>query len=670
MECMRPQPLPVRERPRRHLRSALLLTALLAAPLAAQHLDLTWPEVTVTAHLDADGRLRVRERQVIRFTGFWNGGERTFNIPSGQRLTVDGMVRLDSATGASRPMIEGDLDVVDGWRWDGTALRWRSRLPEDPPFNGAWRVYELAFSYANILVPQPDGTYLLDHDFGFSDRNGAIDRFRVRLTIDSAWAVPDGFTGEYDAGRLEPGYGYVVTVPLRRVAAGVPAAVRFGASAGQKQALLAALVGGLLLVFARLLVHDGRLGRFRAVMTDDEVTPAFLQEQVFSRLPEVVGAAWDDSTTSSEVAATLARLVQEKKLESRVETLKALVFTRHRLFLTLRVSRESLRDHELALVNALFPGGARTTDTDKVREHYAKTGFDPAALLDPQLRRLIPTVLGGEPDAPLGSKWTALIALVGSLVALALLFAGVRDGGDIELTTGLFGLLAALPGFLVSRLAADEWRRRPEGLVWAGLFMAGGVGGTAFAYWWMLLRDPALRVHLATLAGLVVWQLVLAFNVTVHAWVRQSRERLVQRRRLAAARQWFQAQLRRPEPQLKDAWYPWLVAFGLGPQVDKWFKAFGATVGTRAVGSGRVSSSGGFSSSSSSASGGFAGFGGGGGFAGGGGGSSFGGGIAGAAAFGAAIGGMAAAVAKPSSSGSSGGGGGGGSSGGGGGGGW
>jgi hypothetical protein len=658
----------VAARPRPHRWSALLACAVAvwravppAGALAAQERELTWPEVTVTARLDADGRLHVRERQVIRFTGDWNGGERTFRIPSGQRLTMEGITRLDSVTGAPQPMVEDDLDVVDGWRWDGTALRWRSRLPDDPPFSGTLRTYELAFRYANVLVPQDDGTYLLDHDFAFSEREGAIERFRVRLTIDPAWSAPAGFTGEYDAGRLEPGSGYVVSVPLRRVAAGAPAEVRFGASAGQKRALLAALAAGLALLFARLLAHDARLGRFRPVVADGAVTPAFLQAEVFSRLPEVVGAAWDDTTTSAEVAATLARLVQEGKLASRVESRKVLWFTTHTLHLTLRTDRDRLRDHELTLVNALFPGGARQTDTDTVRAHYAKTGFDPAALLDPQLRRLIPALLGGAPEAPVGSKWTALVAALGMVAALLLLAQGARHG-DIEIATGLVGALAALPGFLVSRFAADDWRRRPEGLAFAGVGLFGGVGATAIAYWWVLLRDPSSRVHVATLAGLLVWQLTLAFNVTVHAWVRQTPERLAQRRRLAAARRWFQEELRRPEPQLRDEWYPWLMAFGLGPQVDRWFKAFGAAAGTRAVGSGRLSSSGGgLSSSSGSSGGGFTGFGGGGGFAGGGGG----------AAFGAAIGGMAATVAKPSSrSSGGGGGGGGGSSGGGGGGGW
>ena len=117
------------------------------------------------------------------------------------------------------------------------------------------------------------------------------------------------------------------------------------------------------------------------------------------------------------------------------------------------------------------------------------------------------------------------------------------------------------------------------------------------------------------------------------------------RRRLAAARAWCRRELERQQPGLDDAWFPYLLAFGLGPQVDSWFRAYGA-----------ISPAGGGLAGQADAVGGFSG-----------GGGAFGG--AGAAgSWGAAASGMAAASSAASSSSS--GGGGGGSSGGGGGGGW
>lgn len=123
-------------------------------------------------------------------------------------------------------------------------------------------------------------------------------------------------------------------------------------------------------------------------------------------------------------------------------------------------------------------------------------------------------------------------------------------------------------------------------------------------------------------------------------------------------RAFFKSELAKPRPELQDAWFPYLIAFGLGSHIDKWFRAFGGAVDhaamAGAVTASNVDSRGGGSS--------WTGFGGGGGFSGGG----------SSASFAAAVGGIAASVPSPSSGGSGGGGGGGGggSSGGGGGGGW
>ena len=44
------------------LRVTVVLLLALAGPAAAQERSLAWPEIRVTAHLDADGRLHVTER--------------------------------------------------------------------------------------------------------------------------------------------------------------------------------------------------------------------------------------------------------------------------------------------------------------------------------------------------------------------------------------------------------------------------------------------------------------------------------------------------------------------------------------------------------------------------------------------------------------------------------
>jgi uncharacterized membrane protein YgcG len=165
-------------------------------------------------------------------------------------------------------------------------------------------------------------------------------------------------------------------------------------------------------------------------------------------------------------------------------------------------------------------------------------------------------------------------------------------------------------------------------------------------------RSGALALGALTLVGLA-----LANSVFNLARSRDGAEAIRKRKKLAAARRYFQRELAKAEPRLEDAWFPYLLAFGLGPAVERWFGAYGAaTAGaspaaTTSGGAARGTSSGGAPSWT-------------------GGGGAFGG--AGASgSWAAAVGSVASGVAAPSSSGSGGGGGGGGgSSGGGGGGGW
>lgn len=632
------------------------MLAMWAAPAHAQR-SLSWPAINVTAHLDADGRLHVRERQQIRLTGDWNGAERRFDVRFGQRFSFEGIQRLDSASGQPIPLREDAIDEVDGFAWfDGHLLRWRGRLPEDPPFDNALRTYELTFSYSDILEVEGDHRYRLSHDFAFADREGDIDRFTLQLTVDSAWRTPADFTGTYEVSALSPGNGFVLNVPLEWMAAGVPGGVRQGAGRHHRFALLGVLITALGVVFGRVILHDRRRGRFAAPLPVDAVTPEWLNEEIFTHLPEVVGAAWDDTTAQPEVAATLARLVQEGKLRSQVDTQKVLIFSRHILRLELKVGRATLRTHERALIDALFSSHEQTTDTERVRKRYASSGFDPANTIRSGIAPLV-EAMGPSDPADKRTKWiTAGLLLAG----LVLVVAGVIQSG-FDAAVAAVVIAASLPMFAVARIAAAVWKRRVADFRMAGLIMIGVPVLAVVLMGRQLLLDNPYRTGPLVLAGLVVWLIALFNSIGNGARIVQSAERIAARKRLVAARNFFRAELSRSEPRLRDAWYPYMLAFGLGPHVDRWFKAFGAA--TAAASSSRHSRSVMGSSSGSSDNAGFTGFGGGGGFSGGGGGASF----------GAAIGSMAASVPAPSSSSSSGGSSSsssGGSSGGGGGGGW
>ncbi len=640
----------------RHLLSVLLALALPLAQLEAQRY-LHWPVMQVDARLDSAGVLHVRERQTMAFTGDWNGGERSFNIRAGQRLTLHRLSRIDSTLGQPLAQLqEGDLSQVDQYSWSGkNVLRWRSRLPTDPPFTDTRLTYELEYSLGNVLVPR-DSAYVLDHDFAFPDREGLIHRFTLALAIDPAWRAPGSFTGSYSADSIFPGNGYVVTVPLTYTRAGAPPGITFGAPRLMRLSLLALLWFGVALSAALLWRRERGLGRFAPLVPRERIDEAWLKQHVLHMLPEAVGAAWDNHTAGPEVAAVLARLVVEKKLSNEVQRVGWWIFTSDVLHLKLLVKRNQFKGHEHDLINALFEPGSSVTDTNSIRARYRKTGFDPASTIKTSLEAIVGKPNPDDPDAPKPS-WIPTLLMV--VAGFALLIAGgVTNSQDAPVVA--FSFPTAFVFWAASASQAVFWRHR----VWAlgphalrVLFPLGVMlGGLSL----LLLRNP-WRTGLLPLAGLAVLALAIVRSVFNIAKSRQGAERVALRKRLAAGREYFRYQLRQDKPALRDEWLPWLIAFELGPDMDKWFAAFGAAGTTAAMRSTSTSSFGSSSGGSSSSSTSWSGMGGGGGFSGGG----------SSASFASAVGVMAAGVSKPSSgSSSSGGSSGGGSSGGGGGGGW
>ena len=640
---------------------AALLSAALAAPLTAQSRELSWPVISVEARLDSAGRLQVVERQTTLFTGDWNGGERSFNVRRGQALELSRIARVDSATGAEVELRAGDLSDVDQFDWvNGNTLRWRSRLPSDPPFNGTAITYVLEYTWSNILVPMEDGRFLLDHDFAFTDRSGSIDRFTLELVLDRAWTPPGDFRGRLsDPNRgsfighdLAPGAGFVIHAPLTWRGAGRPAAVDYGASGTARLLLAGLLLAPLLPLGLRLAKRERALGRFAPLPAARTVDEAWLGANVLAFLPEVVGSAWDDSTGAAEVAATLARLVQEGKVTSSVRTGGRGLFARDVLHLRLVQPRSSFTGHERALIDGLFVSG-EDTDTTKVRTHYKSKGFDPSALIRKPLAILVDATPGTGTTLPKPSRRVSLALLVVAVVSLVVgLLLRPQDT-----PRALTGMGIAIAVYLLSLLQAAFWRRRVARLGVHSLRFLLPLGAMVVAMTWLLLAPPS-RAGAPVLAGLTLLCLAIVNSVLNQAMARQSIERIALRKSMAAARDHFRRELRRDKPALRDEWFPYLIAFGLGPHIDKWFRAFGAARTAAAHAPAMTSSS---RSSAPAASSSWTGFGGGGGFSGGGTSASF------ASAFGA----MGASVPKPSSGGSGGGGGGGGgSSGGGGGGGW
>ena len=625
-----------------------LLVLCAPAATAAQDRVLTWDSVNVTARLEHDGALLIEEEQAMNFTGAWNGGERRFTIRPRQRLEFIDIAR-ETADGWQELREDSDIDDVDEFAWpERYTLRWRSRMPGDPPFDHQTIRYRLRYRLSNILVT--DGSdYTLDHDFLFPERDGAIARFTLTLALNPVWTPKGDARENYSAENIAPGNGFLVTIPLRYSGDLAPAVRDTTRSPEIVQATLILLAfSGVAL--AGFFLRERSLGRFEPV--PENVDDGWMQEHILAHPAEVIGASWDDGIASAEVVALIARMESEGKLKSDAK--------KEEMKLHLLVDRSTLAGYERRLVDKLFFDNRTTTSPTAIKSHYKKQGLQPAEEISKELGVRVDALLG-----PHGtSKIVGLTVLVLTIAGLVMGFLDWREGRGSTWGTPVLGVVALI-------VLAIAWNR--------GALFRMNIHWGMPRFWWML--TPALIVLLATATYLWFWvgpgdvetsiMLSRALATLTAAIVlatvaggrtRRAREAIAMRKKLAAGREFFLRELSKPDPALRDEWMPWLLAFGLAKNVDDWSaRQQPAEVSSSHS---RIGTSSGWSHPSSSGSG-FGGFSGG-----------RSGGAGATASWAAAAGDFASNVAPAGSTSSSSGGGGGsssssgGSSGGGGGGGW
>jgi uncharacterized membrane protein YgcG len=612
------------------------LLVILALALPASARTLQWRAFDVDAHLDRDGNLRVVERHTMLFNGDWNGGMREFRVGARQSIDVNRLARIDG--GNEIAMAEGGIDEVDRWERSGDTVRWRSRLPEDPPFANKELTYLIDVTYRNVLQPGDDAKqFTLDHDFGMPAREGAIEKYSLDLTFDPIWrdAQPVHITRE----NVPPGASEIVRTRLTFGGAADPAGVRRPMQAWIPLAIFAGFALGVLTILARFAKQEHAVGRFAPVL------PKF-DEGVLELDAELAGAVWDRGVGAPEVAAVLARMTQEGKLASRV---------RHdTLHLTLKTGRRNLVGYEQALVSKLFFDGRDATNSDSIRAHYASKGFDPAEHIRRGIEEKLTRLVNWDQKV---KRFRTPVDVLAIAAAFVFLVAATLLTGEDGVATAIVG--GVVSGFMTvfAAIAAYHFSRTIVGMEpgFAGVGVLSFIVAMPFLIACLFARP--LDIPPLVVIALAVWTLTLLNLIFDLLKIQDPPELIAYRKRVAGVRQYFLRELRKPQPDMRDEWFPYVLAFGLGKHVERWFRAFGGAAATRT----RSTRSSGNWSSSSSSSGASSWTGGGGAF----------GGAGASGTWAVAATGLAAGVAAPSSSGSSGGGGGGGSSsGGGGGGGW
>ena len=356
-----------------------------AGDAQAAERELHWDSLDVDARLAANGVLDVTERHAMVFTGDWNGGERVFNVRPRQKLEFISLERIEESTGRAEPLRQSIRpNAVDEYSWAGRqTLRWRSRLPSDAPYANTRLVYVLHYKLSGVLLKE-DSQYRLDHDFAFPNRAGAILRFSLNLELDPVWKPIGELQTHYNAGPLAPGTSFVLTIPLRNAGTVSPVAID-----SSRSPVVLMVTAAIVMIFALIVLsfffRERRLGRFAEIHTA-MIDTAWIEENIVAYPAEVVGAAWDGRVGAPEVVALIARMTAEGKLESEVDG-------KHSMTLRLKVDRHKLDGYERALIDGLFFNDAIVTSTKEVQRHYKDRGFNPAAVIRPELDKQVKRVL-------------------------------------------------------------------------------------------------------------------------------------------------------------------------------------------------------------------------------------------------------------------------------------
>ena len=94
--------------------------------------------------------------------------------------------------------------------------------------------------------------------------------------------------------------------------------------------------------------------------------------------------------------------------------------------------------------------------------------------------------------------------------------------------------------------------------------------GAAAVYLWRWADSGVVPVSDGLVVGVVMLTLSVLFAGVGALKSTQHRAALAFRKMLASGREFFIAELAKERPALRDEWFPWVLAFGLGKQMDDW----------------------------------------------------------------------------------------------------
>lgn len=564
----------------RRVALSFVLLACAVPQARAQGGLVSWNRLDVAARLDNDGRLHVAETHEMELSGDVSIINRTFHYAADQSVLLGGISRLE-ADGSKKALKDAAVESADSYRVYRWGVQFSVRGERDPAFEGVvTRRYVIEYELQGAITPawdlpagrQPlesgtsprnplerarevwsawreawpeiDRHYRLDHDVVFPSEGagGGVRELNYRLEYDTAWVLLDK---DRDLGVATPDVDYRVQRVLRYLPAGRPKAVNAEQALFRVSTLAVPLLFGLVLGLLFLLAD-------RVFNPSPRGDRSLFENRVVSLPPELIREQLGGPSSPPSFESFLLRMAAQKKIAISVvspatDEAEAVVSLR------LTTDRARLTPFEADVVGEIF-GRLDTISTTDIQARFRGRNFHPNGIVSAAFARLrAPAATRPRKGRPLLSA--AHLSFMAAGVAFM-----VKSLTDRTMDDPLPLLAGLVPGnILVTLWPVGSAARRPGLLaVLIGMFGLGVLGAA-------LALSPNTPLSGAAALGLTV--LSTGHCLGLIARLPKAGPTDLE---LDAARRWAMAELRRPRPDLRDAWVDSLEAIGASRALARW----------------------------------------------------------------------------------------------------
>lgn len=548
-----------------------LVVFLYLAPQLVQARTIEWEKIVVSAKLDKDGGLSIQEDQTMIFNGDWNGGERFFRVEPGQYFELTNLLRFNEQKMQFVPLEYGRIDLVDHYSYGNKILRWRSRLQSDPVFNNKKIRYRIDSYYSKIIQPEGDH-FLLNHDFAFPDRSGDIFSLEINLEVDPSWGAET--KKQFRFSDLRPGQSAIVRAELR------PHHQKFAINKERTPTHIFDLswISLILVVLASLFFYktykkfELKSGRLLAAPDPGVVNEDWLVNNIFSFSPEQISGLWFDEVNEYAVGALLNNLCNKKKLELK-QLEKETIISRANYRFKLLVPIEKLSNCEKLLLAKIFFDSRFEITTEELRDHIQNNpseAFGPISLISNPIEK----ELENHPQLGLEEFEQGSLLRTFTFISFAFIFIMI---GLITENYNILNLSVECAIIVVTFLIAQTYtqfvqktiRNLKHHMPWIYLC---SILPSLVAYLYAKLFTNGFEIW--TSLGLSFLGVAISSSIYNLCKTKNVPSRIKKRIEVDSAKMYFEQELSKERPNIKDEWASYLMALGLTSQMDSWQSSF------------------------------------------------------------------------------------------------